>query len=381
MTGRRRTRPRLTRTGRRVLAAAALLVPAGAVADYPELVTIGLAGALALGYGLLRTVVPPQVRAERRFEPGRLPEGGSARCRVTVSNPGRRRSGPAEVVDPATATSLRVPAVPPGGRHEVEPYEVVFERRGVHRLPPPLVGRADPFGLWRQGVAHGQPSVVTVHPRVHPVLVPGVDRTAAPSRRATRAGAVSDDSSFHTLRPYEPGDDHRLIHWMSSARTGDLMVREERVPPSRPGCVVVLDTGAHRYGPELFDEAVRVAAAICVSAIRSGVPASLRGPAGTATSETAVLDLLTTVTTGPARRGLPAIVPPAPPAAPTALILVTGRIEADEPAALARTAPAWAAVHVVAVDADESAPAPAAAPVSVVRVGGSADFVRLWRRP
>ncbi|MFC8849151.1 MULTISPECIES: DUF58 domain-containing protein [unclassified Micromonospora] len=424
MTGRRCGRPQLTPTGWWVLTTSAVLAPVGVAADQPELLTIGLSGALAFGLGLFWAVVPPVVHAERRIEPRRLPEGSATRCRITVSNPGRRRSRPAEVVDQETSSSFGIPGIPAGGRHEVGPHEIVFDRRGRHDLTPPLVARSDPLGLLRQAAAYGQPTVVSVYPRAHSVLVPGVDHRTEASRRASQAWEIADATSFHALRPYEPGDDYRQIHWMSSARVDDLLVREERALPQRPGCVVVLDAGAHRYQQDLFDEAVRVAASICISAIRSGVlvtlrtqarPGTLDADAGSgaggadtstaesapavATTETAILDLLTMVTTSTERRELAAILPPVPSGPAPALIVVTGRVGAGELRALAQEARSWAAVHVVTVDAGEASrplPPPASGrrpglrpssegregsgPVSVVRVGGSADFARQWRR-
>ena len=62
-----------------------------------------------------------------------------------------------------------------------------------------------------------------------------------PTSDASPAG----DIAFHALRPYQLGDDHRHIHWMSTARTGTLMVRHY-VDNRRPTLAVLLDDATRR---------------------------------------------------------------------------------------------------------------------------------------
>ena len=58
--------------------------------------------------------------------------------------------------------------------------------------------------------------------------------------------------AFHALRPYQLGDDHRHIHWMSTARTGSVMVRQN-VDNRVPSVVVLLDP--RRRSDRFFEEA------------------------------------------------------------------------------------------------------------------------------
>ena len=104
-----------------------------------------------------------------------------------------------------------------------------------------------------------------------------------------------------SLREYVPGDDPRLIHWMTTARTGTLMVKEH-VELRRPEFTVVLDTAHHVATPDDFEEAVDVAASIAVHAVRSGLDVVVRttsrehpGHPIPRSSESQVVDLLTPV--------------------------------------------------------------------------------------
>ncbi len=93
-------------------------------------------------------------------------------------------------------------------------------------------------------------------------------------------GPTSDTASgsitFHALREYESGDDLRLIHWRSTARTGTLMVRQQ-ADPSRPNCDIVLDVARSSYrDEEAFESAVEAAASIIVASTTHRFPVKLR---------------------------------------------------------------------------------------------------------
>ncbi len=108
-------------------------------------------------------------------------------------------------------------------------------------------------------------------------------------------------SGFVSMREYVAGDDPRMIHWPTTARTGTLMVREH-VEVRRPEFTVVLDTAPTAGTADDFEEAVDVAATLAVHAIRTGLDVVVRTTdhdhAGRPTplvADAAVLDLLTPV--------------------------------------------------------------------------------------
>jgi uncharacterized protein (DUF58 family) len=108
----------------------------------------------------------------------------------------------------------------------------------------------------------------------------GVPHALGSSDGAHGAGAAGSGQgrSDVLVRPYRSGDELRRVHWRSTARHDELMVRlEER--PWRGGVTVLLDrrAGAHRgHGPGASLEwAVTFAASACVHLIDRGEPVEL----------------------------------------------------------------------------------------------------------
>jgi uncharacterized protein (DUF58 family) len=120
---------------------------------------------------------------------------------------------------------------------------------------------------------------VTVGPRPAPVryepqaLPVGVAASVAPRPPAPGGDAV------RAVRPYAPGDAARLVHWPTSARTGEIAVRELE-PPAVTGVAIVVDL----RGPEDAAEAAAMrAAGLGRAALRAGahvllVTAEASGP-------------------------------------------------------------------------------------------------------
>src|SRR6185437_9806160 len=104
----------------------------------------------------------------------------------------------------------------------------------------------------------GGPQQIAVHPRILRLqpLPTGVSRyLEGPSSDSSPQGTVT----FHRLREYVVGDDLRTVHWPSTAKVGQLVVRHN-VDTAQPYTVVVLDVDPARYSPETFEEAVDTAA-------------------------------------------------------------------------------------------------------------------------
>jgi uncharacterized protein (DUF58 family) len=139
-----------------------------------------------------------------------------------------------------------IPSLRPGAVEELQ-YTVRSHTRGVHRIGPLGVRVRDPFGLGLRTAAVSGDAELVVLPRVVPL----------PPARSLGSGIGSEGSVPHmvalhgeddqTVREYRDGDDLRRIHWPASARTGELMVRQEDRPAKRRA-VVVLDSRAVGHG-------------------------------------------------------------------------------------------------------------------------------------
>ena len=121
-------------------------------------------------------------------------------------------------------------------------------RRGWMELPPLVVATSYPFGLVRcvRDLCRGQKALVV--PAAGKVQTAGMlrflERRQARQELETRANRVRPSSmgEFHGLRPWRAGDSSRLIHWRTSARFGQPMVREHEAP-GRQALLVLVDPG------------------------------------------------------------------------------------------------------------------------------------------
>jgi uncharacterized protein (DUF58 family) len=153
-------------------------------------------------------------------------------------------------------------------------WEDTLPRRGRQRLPGVRLTTQFPFGLF---VKAGRPlltSEVVVYPTVRPVS-PDVLRQlgSAGDRPMRRRGRGSD---LYNLRGYRSGDDPRLIHWRSSAKTESLMVRELEAETSEDTRLVLVGLGARHS--ETLEAGLSHAASLAVHLIRAGAGVELVGP-------------------------------------------------------------------------------------------------------
>ena len=84
-----------------------------------------------------------------------------------------------------------------------------------------------------------------------------------------QASRVPIGMDFFGLREYEMGDDLRRVHWRSTARTGELMLRQDEMPwESRS--TILLDTRPATHTGESFERAVEVAASLVTASAGAG---------------------------------------------------------------------------------------------------------------
>ena len=244
----------------------------------------------------------------RSLEPGRAPVGSSARVILRLQNMSRLPTGTLLLEDrlPYALGSRPRVVLERLGAHQASSvaYTVRADVRGRYPVGPLVIRLTDPFGLCE--LTRSFPSVdrLTVIPQVVPlpaVRLAGEYAGTGDSRARSVAVHGEDDAA---TREYRRGDDLRRVHWRSTARTGELMVRREEQPwESR--ATVVLDTrlAAHRgEGPTAsFEWAVSAAASIAMHLRQSGYKLRLVTGAGVDVDATeiggegAILDTLADV--------------------------------------------------------------------------------------
>ncbi|MDY7099687.1 MAG: DUF58 domain-containing protein [Actinomycetota bacterium] len=245
-------------------AVGAALVALGVVLSSPPMVGIGAGLVAALVLSLVLSAGRPRLDVRHEVRPERLKVGEQAEVTLAVTNAASRRSRRVIVHEPfgTRVVTIVVPRLDPGASHRhVEHIDAT--ERGRIAVGPLRVGWGDPLGATTGGARLGRTSHVVVHPRTHelsPFAVGRMRDLDGPTSSLAPEGGVA----FHTLRAYAPGDDLRLVHWRSSARVGQLMVRKN-VDTDQPNAVILLDTRADRYDGRGFDEAVEVAASFVAS--------------------------------------------------------------------------------------------------------------------
>jgi uncharacterized protein (DUF58 family) len=267
-------RPQLTRRGRGLLAAAAGLLIAARLFGSSELAGLAAAAAAAVGVAVLSVGRAPMTyRGERWLAPMRVAVGDPAEARLRFTNRGSV---------PMTATAVArddhgqfagesgclVPPLPAGAMAEAA-YDLPTGRRGVASVGPLVVTVGDPIGLAERRLEVAGPARLVVHPRIRPVLALPGSATRETRRGATHPTRSPQGDDFFALRQYEVGDDLRRVHWRSTARLGDLMLRQDEL---RFGEVatVLLDTRPSAHRGDSFERALEVAASVAAALVEDG---------------------------------------------------------------------------------------------------------------
>lgn len=264
---------RLTPLGWGVLVLAVVALPVGIVAGLAAVTTVALALLVLLAASAILVSEAPQVRLHRQATPPEVPRGGGAEVRLQFVSTSFSRARPMTVIESVDGVDhiTTVGPIPPEGAASVA-YAVPTHKRGIIVSGPLLVRHLDPFGLIVADRRFGGTSMVRVRPRRLPIrLLPAGRRRELEGPTRERSEGTT---AFHQLRPYTPGDDLRRIHWRTTAKHGDLLVKQ-MVDTTQPELVVVLDNRAEIIGEDDFEEAVDIAASLVAAADAEGYPAEL----------------------------------------------------------------------------------------------------------
>ena len=175
-------------------------------------------------------------------------------------------------------------------------YYYPTQRRGVYRWQTVQLRTATPLGLFWCRRHRDAKATAIVYPTVLPLTsCPLVDelrqKDSAQFYSQDRRLQSATEGLTRSLRPYRVGDPTRLIHWRTSARYGELRVRELEVITGGQEIVVCLD--AAHWQPEDFEQAVIAAASLYFYAHRQQLNVKLwTGDTGLVQGEHVVLEAL-----------------------------------------------------------------------------------------
>nr|WP_296071321.1 DUF58 domain-containing protein [uncultured Actinoplanes sp.] len=301
----------LTTRGRSFLAAAAAAGVSAFILGERDLLRVAvLLAALPLLAAAYVGRSRYKLACTRSLDPGRAPVGSSARVILRLQNMSRLPTGTLLLEDrlPYALGSRPRVVLERLGAHQASSvaYTVRADVRGRYPIGPLVVRLTDPFGLCE--LTRSFPSVdrLTVIPQVvglPTVRLAGEYAGTGDSRARSVAVHGEDDAA---TREYRRGDDLRRVHWRSTARTGELMVRREEQPWESRATVVLDDrAAAHRgEGPTAsFEWAVSATASIAMHLTQAGYKLRLVTGSGIdidtteGTTESVVLDTLADVRT------------------------------------------------------------------------------------
>ena len=204
----------------------------------------------------------------RRHVPRAVTVGQELRLTYEVQNTKARMPSLAvEIVEqglPGRAFLAHAPALGTGHARSVN----AFSRRGVHELEVVTLATSFPFGLFLKERDLVIPGEVLVWPRTdRTVRAPVAAGGRVPRSGTTARGPAGHRGEYRSLRAYRPGDEPRDIHWRSSARLREPVLREYE----RDGAEtrwICLDLRAEPG--DAAEVAVEVAASLAADAVAQG---------------------------------------------------------------------------------------------------------------
>ena len=230
----------------------------GAKALYPVATGLVLA---PLGARAWVKLAAGPIRLSRRAGKGALLEGEDVWVRLDA-RPEARTPAPGLVVTERIARiGEKVTKLTPAGRGYRGTYVLEHVPRGRYVVEEARATIDDPFGLAREEVDLDARGSLLVYPR----LV-SLDRLFSESGAHAQDGRrllLRRPSGFdlHSVREYEQGESLRKVHWKTTARRGQLMVKELEDAP-RDEIAVILDADAAAVVADSFDVQVRAAGSI-----------------------------------------------------------------------------------------------------------------------
>lgn len=246
------------------------------VLHWRELLVLAVGCGLILVLSLLFVIGRSEIRLVRTLRNDRVSVGQPALVELRARNTGSVRTTRQVITEAFDSLPVPVPLPPlaPGAERTVS-WRPPTDRRGRYPLGPARITKADPFRLMQREVGQTGVDELWVQPRVVPLpsFAGGMTKDID---GPTYDHSPSGDVAFHAVRPYRAGDDVRHVHWMATARAGEMMVRHY-VDNRQPHVTIVVDSNENSWlSDREFDAAIDVVASIGFAMIDDGHPVTIR---------------------------------------------------------------------------------------------------------
>lgn len=198
--------------------------------------------------------------------------GDQLRVTYTLRNTGRMPKPWLEVHNPSTLPGgLSGRALSLRGRQERSWLaRTPLARRGHFRIEPLQIRTGDPFGFFEASAGVGQGITLVVYPRIDALPLWRLPPAFIEGAHASPERTLQTTPLATSVRPYAPGDSMNRIHWRSTARLGEIQVKEFELEQTADAWIFLdLDAAAEAgHGDFSTTEvAVRVAASVADKAI------------------------------------------------------------------------------------------------------------------
>ena len=143
-------------------------------------------------------------------------------------------------------------------------------RRGHFRIEPLQIRTGDPFGFFEASASVGQGIAVVIYPRIEKLPMWRLPAASIEGSHSAPERTLQATPLATTVRPYAPGDAFNRIHWRSTARHGEIQVKEFELEQTADAWIFLdLDRSAQagRGEDSTVEVAVRVAASIADKAL------------------------------------------------------------------------------------------------------------------
>lgn len=241
-----------------------------------------------------------------RRGPSRATEGETIHFAVEIENRGLLPRFMVELVDhlpfleagqAANARGekkLGLLAYVPGGSRRRFEVALRCEQRGLYQLGPVGLASSFPLGLTEaRQLRAGSEQSLTIYPALFPIVeLPLHGSPSQIHRGSYLLPEHAGSAEFSGLREYRRGDNPRHVHWPTTARLNQLMIKE--FEPLASACLYLVldqarDANVGQGRQASFEYAVRIAASMAKFACANNIPTRLFGegraplyqPAGT----------------------------------------------------------------------------------------------------